>query len=54
MRINGVNALNKIDKASSFGGMRVDPGYSVIGFDADANPDQLSARVYFQIRYLGV
>ena len=54
VRINGVNALNKIDKASSFGGMRVDPGYSVIGFDADINPDQLSARVYFQIRYLGV
>lgn len=54
VRINGVNALNKIDKASSFGGMRIDPGYSVIGFDADANPDQLSARVYFQIRYLGV
>lgn len=54
VRINGVNALNKIDKASSFGGMRVDPGYSVIGFDTDTNPDQLSARVYFQIRYLGV
>lgn len=54
VRINGVNALNKIDKASSFGGMRVDPGYSVIGFDADINPDQLSARVYFQIRYLGI
>ena len=54
VRINGVNALNKIDKASNFGGMRVDPGYSVIGFDADTNPDQLSARVYFQIRYLGV
>lgn len=54
VRINGVNALNKIDKASSFSGMRVDPGYSVIGFDADTNPDQLSARVYFQIRYLGV
>ena len=54
VRINGVNALNKIDKASSFGGMRVDPGYSVIGFDADTNPDQLRARVYFQIRYLGV
>ena len=54
VRINGVNALNKIDKASSYGGMRVDPGYSVIGFDADINPDQLSARVYFQIRYLGV
>lgn len=52
--INGVNALNKIDKASSFGSMRVDPGYSVIGFDADTNPDQLSARVYFQIRYLGI
>ena len=50
VRINGVNALNKIDKASSFGSMRVDPGYSVIGFDADTNPDQLSARVYFQIR----
>ena len=54
VRINGVNALNKIDKASSFGGMRVDPGYSVIGFDTDTNPDQLSARVYFQIRYLGI
>ena len=54
VRINGVNALNKIDKASSFGSMRVDPGYSVIGFDADTNPDQLSARVYFQILYLGV
>ena len=54
VRINGVNALNKIDKASSFGSMRVDPGYSVIGFDADTTPDQLSARVYFQIRYLGV
>ena len=54
VRINGVNALNKIDKASSFGSMRVDPGYSVIGFDAVTNPDQLSARVYFQIRYLGV
>ena len=54
VRINGVNALNKIDKASSFGSMRVDPGYSVSGCDADTNPDQLSARVYFQIRYLGV
>lgn len=54
VRINGVNALNKIGKASSFSGMRVDPGYSVIGFDADTNPDQLSARVYFQIRYLGI
>lgn len=54
VRINGVNALNKIDKASSFGSMRVDPGYSVIGFDADTNPDQLSARVFFQIRYLGI
>lgn len=54
VRINGVNALNKIDKASSFGSMRVDPGYSVIGFDADTNPDQLSARVYSQIRYLGI
>ena len=54
VRINGVNALNKIDKASSFGSMRVDPGYSVIGFDADTNPHQLSARVYFQIRYLGI
>ena len=54
VRINGVNALNKIDKASSFGSMRVDPGYSVIGFDADTNPDQLSARVYFKIRYLGI
>lgn len=54
VRINGVNALNKIDKASSFGSMRVDPGYSVIGLAADTNPDQLSARVYFQIRYLGI
>ena len=27
---------------------------SWIGFDADINPDQLRARVYFQIRYLGV
>lgn len=54
VRINGQNALGRIDKASAFDGMRVDPGYGVIGFDADTNPDQLSARVYFQIRYLGV
>lgn len=54
VRINGENALNRIDKLSSFEGMRVEPGYAVIGFDADTNPDQLNARVYFQIRYLGV
>lgn len=54
VRINGVNSIQLIDWRSQVTSFHINPGYSVIGYDADENVDQLSVRIYFRIRYLGV
>ena len=54
VRLNGQNALNKVDKQSDFAGMRMELGLNTIGFDADAHDNLLCVRVYYAIRYNGM
>lgn len=54
VKINGVNALHKVDKASNWTGMRMDVGQNTFGFDADEHDNQLSVRIYYTTRFYGM
>lgn len=54
VRINGENALNKVDKTSSWQGMRMNEGANTFGFSADTHDNQLSVRIYYAKRFYGM
>lgn len=54
VRLNGQNALNLVDRNSSWMGMKMTPGRNTFGFGADAHDNQLSVRIYYARRYYGM
>ena len=51
IRLNGKNAITLLDRASSFSGMTLEVGKSVIGFEADENDTLLDVSVYWHKQY---
>lgn len=52
--LNGDNCIGRIDRTSSFQDMKIEPGTSVISFDADSGDANMSIVLYYTPRYLGV
>lgn len=51
---NGANALNKIDRASDFTGLRLVPGTNRVRYEADYGDNRLHAVIRYNKQYLGV
>lgn len=51
IRLNGKNAITLLDRESSFSGMTLEVGRSVIGFEADENDTLLDVSVYWHKQY---
>lgn len=51
---NGVNVLNKVDRASNFSGMALQPGTNVVSFAADYGDNNLHVVLRYNKQYLGV
>lgn len=54
VRINGQNAMNLVDRSSSFSEMRFDVGSNVFSYDADIGENVMSVSLYYTKRYLGI
>lgn len=54
VKINGVNAMHLVDKASNWTGMKMEVGQNSFGFDADEHDNQLSVRIYYTTRFYGM
>lgn len=54
VKLNGVSALQLVDKRSNWNGMRMNRGQSSFGFAADTNDNQLSVRIYYTERFFGM
>lgn len=52
--LNGENCIGRVDRTSSFQDMKIEPGTSVISFDADSGDANMSIVLYYTPRYLGV
>lgn len=52
--LNGANCIGRIDRTSSFQDMKIEPGTSVISFDADSGDANMSIVLYYTPKYLGV
>lgn len=52
--LNGENCIGKVDRTSSFQGMKIEPGVSTISFEADGGDSHMSTVVYYTPKYLGV
>ena len=52
--LNGVNCIGYTDRTSSFQKMKIEPGISVISFDADSGDANMSTVLYYTQKYLGV
>ena len=52
--LNGENCIGRIDRTSSFQDMKIEPGTSVISFDADGGDTNMSIVLYYTPKYLGV
>lgn len=51
---NGVNVLNRVDRASDFSGLALQPGTNVISFAADYGDNNLHVVIRYNKQYLGV
>lgn len=51
---NGVNILNKVDRASNFEGMAMQPGSNVFRYEADYGDNNLHVVLRYNKQYLGV
>lgn len=52
--LNGVNAVNLVDKTSDFAAMELAVGGNTIGFGADSGDNLLDVSIYYAKRYQGV
>lgn len=52
--LNGKNATNLVDRASSFSGMGFDMGLNSFSYDADIGENVMSVSLYYYKRYLGI
>ena len=52
--LNGANATNLVDRASSFSGMGFDMGVNSFSYDADIGENVMSVSLYYYKRYLGI
>lgn len=53
IRKNGVNCIGKVDRTSSFSGMRLDVGNNTVSFAADDGDTNMRVLLYYNLRYLG-
>ena len=51
---NGANVLNKVDRASAFSGLALQPGINVYSFAADYGDNNLHVVIRYNKQYLGV
>lgn len=52
--LNGKNAMNKVDRASSFTSFQIDVGDTTFEYDADSGENVMSVSLYYRKRYLGI
>lgn len=52
--LNGVNCIGKVDRRSSFQGMKIEPGESAISFEAESGDTNMRVYLYYTPKYLGV
>lgn len=52
--LNGVNCIGKVDRRSSFQGMKIEPGESTISFEAESGDTNMRVYLYYTPKYLGV
>ena len=51
---NGENVLNKVDRASNFTGMQMQPGTNTVSYEADYGDNQMHVVLQYNKQYLGV
>lgn len=51
---NGENVLNKVDRASNFGGLQMQPGTNTVSYEADYGDNNLHVVLQYNKQYLGV
>ncbi len=51
---NGANALNRVDRASDFTGLQMQPGTNIVRYEADHGDNQLHVVLRYTKQYLGV
>ena len=51
---NGQNVLNKVDRASNFTGMQMQPGTNTVSYEADYGDNNLHVVIRYNKQYLGV
>lgn len=51
---NGTNVLNKVDRASNFSGLAMQPGTNVYRYEADYGDNSLHVVIRYHKQYLGV
>lgn len=51
---NGVNVLNKVDRASNFTAMQMQPGTNAVSYEADYGDNNLHVVIRYNKQYLGV
>lgn len=51
---NGENVLNKVDRASNFTGMQMQPGTNTVSYEADYGDNSLHVVLRYNKQYLGV
>lgn len=51
---NGVNVLNKVDRASNFAGLQMQPGTNTVSYEADYGDNNLHVVIRYNKQYLGV
>lgn len=51
---NGVNVLNKVDRASNFTAMQMQPGTNTVSYEADYGDNKLHVVIRYNKQYLGV
>lgn len=52
--LNGQNAINKVDRASSFTSFQIEAGDTTFEYDADSGENVMSVSLYYWKRYLGI
>lgn len=51
---NGENVLNKVDRASNFSGLQMQPGTNTVSYEADYGDNNLHVVLQYNKQYLGV
>ena len=52
--LNGRNAINKVDRASSFTSFQIEAGDTTFEYDSDSGENVMSVSLYYWKRYLGI